>query len=179
MNSQTHQKHLFLTLCLGILMLLSGCQTTPKLNPFEETPNPDVPAEDTKKLEQTLEKLIYQQVNQYRLSRNLPPLEFNAVISQQAKLHSQKMAQGIVPFSHDGFKQRAKNIESKILYQSAAENVAFNQGYQDPVTIAVQGWLKSDGHRRNIEGKYNLTGIGVAKNTAGEYYFTQIFILIP
>jgi uncharacterized protein YkwD len=25
-------------------------------------------------------------------------------------------------------------------------------------------------------GDFNLTGIGVAKNRAGEYYFTQIFI---
>ena len=50
-------------------------------------------------------------------------------------------------------------------------------GYQDPVSTAVDGWIKSDGHRQNMEGNYNLTGIGVAMNPQGEYYFTQIFIL--
>jgi uncharacterized protein YkwD len=30
-----------------------------------------------------------------------------------------------------------------------------------------------------MEGNYNLTGIGVAKNAEGEYYFTQLFILEP
>lgn len=64
-----------------------------------------------------------------------------------------------------------------IPYRAAAENVAYNRGYTDPVAKAVEGWLNSSGHRRNIEGNYNLTGIGVAKNSQGAYYFTQIFIL--
>jgi uncharacterized protein YkwD len=28
-----------------------------------------------------------------------------------------------------------------------------------------------------MEGNFNVTGIGVAKNDKGEYYFTQLFIL--
>ncbi len=86
------------------------------------------------------------------------------------------MAGGRVPFSHQGFKQRVKVISRMIPYHSAAENVAYNQGYGDPDREAVQGWLKSTEHRINIEGQYDLTGIGIAKNAVGEYYFTQIFI---
>jgi len=40
----------------------------------------------------------------------------------------------------------------------------------------VQGWLKSPGHRKNIKGDFDVTGIGVSKNAQGDYYFTQIFI---
>lgn len=58
-----------------------------------------------------------------------------------------------------------------------AENVTYNQGFSDPVTQAVDGWLKSTGHRQNIEGNFTLTGIGLAKNSSNEYYFTQIFVL--
>jgi uncharacterized protein YkwD len=32
------------------------------------------------------------------------------------------------------------------------------------------------GHRKNIEGPYEVTGIGVARNAQGEVYFTQIFV---
>lgn len=122
-----------------------------------------------------LEQSIHQQINQYRQSRKLPPLTLDPRISEQARTHSQNMANGI-PFSHQGFDQRVEAIRRVIPYRAASENVAFNKGYSNPGQQAVQGWIKSPGHRINIEGQYNLTGIGVSKNAKGEYYFTQIFI---
>ena len=125
---------------------------------------------------QALEQNVLTQINQYRASRKLPPLTLDARISEQARGHSQAMASGRVPFSHDGFQQRIATIARTIPYSRAAENVAYNQGYSDPVGQAVQGWLQSTGHRQNIEGSFDLTGIGIAQNAKGEYYFTQIFI---
>ena len=124
-----------------------------------------------------LERLTHQQINQYRISRNLPPLKLDKSISQQARIHSQNMAQDKVPFSHEGFEGRIASVSSTISYRSAAENIAYNQGYRDPVERAVAGWIKSPGHHKNMIGNYNLTGIGMAKNSQGEYYFTQIFVL--
>jgi len=124
----------------------------------------------------TLEQSVHAQVNQYRKSRNLPPLTFDARISAQARAHSEAMASGRVPFSHNGFDQRVKAISQSVSYRGASENVAYNQGYKNPGQQAVQGWIKSMGHRQNMEGQYDLTGIGIAKNAKGEYYFTQIFI---
>ncbi len=123
-----------------------------------------------------LDQAVLQQINQYRASRNLPALKLDPRITAQALAHSQAMASGQVPFSHNGFQQRVATIGKAIPYSSAAENVAYNMGYSDPATQAVQGWLKSPGHLKNIQGKYNLTGIGVAQNAKGEVYFTQIFI---
>lgn len=124
----------------------------------------------------SVEQAIYNQVNQYRKQRGLSALSLDERISEKARIHSQNMASGAVPFSHNGFAQRIQEIAKVIPYRSAAENVAYNQGYANPATQAVQGWLNSSGHRQNIEGSYNLTGIGVARNDKGEYYFTQIFI---
>jgi uncharacterized protein YkwD len=124
----------------------------------------------------TLEQKVFVQINQYRATKGLPPLTSNATIAQQARIHSQNMANGSVPFSHEGFQQRFQTIAAVIPLMSMAENVAYNSGYSDPVTVAVQGWLKSPGHKTNIEGNYNLTGIGVAKSRTGAYYFTQIFV---
>lgn len=123
-----------------------------------------------------LTSAISNQVNQYRKSKGLPPLKADPVISQQALSHSQAMAAKKIAFSHSGFEQRAKAIAQSIAYARVAENVAYNTGYQDPVRQAVQGWIKSSTHRKNLEGNFNLMGIGVAKNSAGEYYFTQIFV---
>ena len=123
-----------------------------------------------------LAQQTHQQVNQYRASANLSPLEFNAVISEQARIHSENMAQQTVKFGHNGFENRVEALEDEIAYRGVAENVAYNMGHRDPVSKAVQGWIASDGHRQNMTGDYSLTGIGVAKNHRGEYYFTQIFI---
>ncbi|MBW4665477.1 MAG: CAP domain-containing protein [Chroococcus sp. CMT-3BRIN-NPC107] len=137
---------------------------------------PETVAATPAKPPSAMEKSIHQQINQYRQSRKLPPLTLDARISAQAKIHSQNMANSKVPFSHDGFDERVTVIRRQIPYRAAAENVAFNQGYPNPAKQAVDGWIKSDGHRVNIEGQYNLTGIGVVKNAKNEYYFTQLFI---
>ncbi len=121
-----------------------------------------------------LEKSVFEQINQYRASKGLSKLTLSAKITRQARIHSQNMANGKVPFSHKGFERRVNSIP--ITYKSAAENVAFNQNYSDPASQAVTGWINSPGHLKNIKGKYNLTGIGVATNSEGEVYLTQIFI---
>jgi uncharacterized protein YkwD len=121
-----------------------------------------------------LEKLVFDQINQYRTSQGLSKLTLNPSITKQARIHSQNMANGRVKFSHHGFEKRVKAIPLK--YDSAAENVAFNVGYNEPAKQAVIGWLNSPGHLKNINGKYKLTGVGVATNGKGEVYLTQIFI---
>ncbi|TAE55063.1 MAG: CAP domain-containing protein [Nostocales cyanobacterium] len=121
-----------------------------------------------------LEKLVFDQINQYRVSQGLTKLTLDSNISKQARIHSQNMANGKVKFSHHGFEQRVKALPLK--YESAGENVAFNVGYSDPSKEAVIGWLNSPGHLKNIQGKYTFTGVGVATNAKGEVYLTQIFI---
>jgi uncharacterized protein YkwD len=122
-----------------------------------------------------LELAIYQRVNQYRRSRNLPPLVIDPDISAQARAHSQGMA-STGNLSHDGFQQRVAAVGRTIAYRNAAENVAYNEGYRQPDMAAIKGWIESPGHHQNMIGKYDLTGIGVAQNARGAYYFTQIFI---
>ena len=140
-------------------------------NPQTNSPQTRAAAASTSAMEQA----VLQQINEYRRQKGLSVLTLNATISRQARIHSQDMASSRV-LSHDGFNARIQTIAKSIAYRSAAENVAFNMGFANPDRQAVEGWLKSTGHRRNIEGNFGLTGIGVAKNAQGEYYFTQIFI---
>ena len=118
---------------------------------------------------------ILNRVNQYRQSKNLPPLTIDPIISAQAKAHSEKMAR-VGKIGHEGFNDRVQSVSKEIVYRSAAENVGYSVGYAQPEAIAVEDWIGSPGHQKNMVGRYDLTGIGSAKNAKGETYFTQIFI---
>lgn len=153
--------------------------------------NTSVPAEEPQQTEQdsmpktapsappivmsSSEKSIFDRVNQYRQSQNLPPLTIDPIISAQAKAHSEKMAR-VGKIGHEGFNDRVQSVSKEIVYRSASENVGYNMGYDRPEAIVVQDWIDSPGHQKNMVGRYDLTGIGSFKNARGETYFTQIFI---
>jgi uncharacterized protein YkwD len=122
----------------------------------------------------SLEQSVHNQVNQYRRAQSLPPLAFDQTIAEQARVHSAAMANSS-RISHNGFDDRAAAIGQTITYSSVAENVASNQGYENPDNTAVKGWIKSPGHQQNMVGNFDLTGIGVVER-GGSYYFTQIFV---
>ncbi len=125
---------------------------------------------------ENLEEEVYRLVNQHRSQQGLPGLKWNEMISKEARNHSRNMAFGKIKLSHEGFDDRIARIRKKIDLSKGAENVALNQGAKDPPEEAIQTWLNSPGHRANIEGEYDMTGVGIAKNKEGRYYFTQIFI---
>ncbi|WP_414572370.1 CAP domain-containing protein [Nostoc sp. CCY 9925] len=164
---------------LATLFFGSGAIATSITEPTFIPMSSDI-SSDTVKIAQStintaaIEQSVFTQINNYRSSKGLPKLTRNSAIDNQARIHSQNMASGKVAFGHTGFQERLKAI--RISYRGAAENVAYNQGYSDPATQAVQGWLKSPGHLANIIGNYNLTGVGVASNSKGQIYFTQIFL---
>lgn len=121
-----------------------------------------------------MEQAVVSQINKYRQSRGLSPLKMNAAISQEARKHSQDMANHRVPFGHQHFISRIHHLRTAIKgSNSGAENVAYNYKTVDAV---VSGWLRSSGHKRNIDGNYNLTGVGIARDKYGKLYFTQIFL---
>lgn len=167
----------FLTGGLGVSVNAKTSNSTPQSTPkvLVNAPQTSIHLAQTNTLT-SIEQAVHAQINKYRQQRNLPALKLDERISNSARIHSQNMASGAVPFSHNGFQERVQAIAKVIPLSAAAENVAYNMGYSDPATKAVQGWLNSTGHRQNIEGNYNQTGIGVAQNSKGEYYFTQIFI---
>jgi len=123
-----------------------------------------------------IEQKIHHLINQYRMSINLPSLELDERISQLAREHSEAMATKKIEFGNSGFKERIRKIAMFLPNKAASENIALYQGNPVNEDIVVQFWLKSKKHRHIIEGDYNLTGIGVAKNADEVYYFTQIFI---
>lgn len=116
---------------------------------------------------------LFQLINQYRQKVGLSLLEQSSVLKTIALEHSMAMASGQSAFGHDGFEARASKALEQLTGKSIAENVA--NGNVSPQKI-VEGWLLSDGHRKNIEGDFTSTGIGVEKQANGNLFYTQLFL---
>jgi uncharacterized protein YkwD len=125
----------------------------------------------------TLEREVHTRVNKHRQTMCLRPLAYNDEIARQARRHSQAMASGRGDVDHHGVEERRATLLRSIGFSAFAENVAVNNSEEfRTAEAAVQGWLKSPGHRRNLEGTFTLTGVGVTRSATGFYFFTQIFL---
>ena len=127
----------------------------------------------------SLEQSVYEQINEHRESKGLPPLVLDGWLSEQARQHSQAMAKGDISFDREFLDQLNQKIIKTGPYQSAATAIGMTLGHANPAQANVNNWRTSifDETRAAINGEYELTGVGVAMNIKGEYYFTQIFLL--
>jgi uncharacterized protein YkwD len=126
------------------------------------------------------EKRILELINKERRKLDLDPLRFDAKLCLYARSYSKNMAEKRY-FSHinpDGKTMKDRVREAGLTgWKAVGENIAYNQGYDDPIAFAVERWMLSTSHRANILGEiWTETGIGVAKAADGSFYFTQIFI---
>lgn len=128
------------------------------------------------------EKDVFNRVNNHRRNLGLNPLLWHEKTIYESQVHSQDMASFRVPFGHTGSSERFSRIkDSETRYiEKLGENVAQNSNSSglNHAEVAFNGWLRSYGHRRNIEGNYTHTGIGARQAANGSWYFTQIFVKI-
>ena len=122
-----------------------------------------------------LEARLIRLVNQERGKRGLKALCSSTAICAVATRHSKNMAASRVSFGHGGFEKRAQPFMKGGGHIAFGENVAFCDLMQDPLKTAVDLWMHSLEHRKNILGDYNETGIGIAYNHAGRCFMTQLF----
>lgn len=162
----TMTKSVYIPSFISVFVLIAILSCSPKLI---------TPAPPEKRVEITgnMEGSILGYVNEHRRSIGLSSLETNAEANRQAYQHSKNMAERKTGFGHEGFDQRMQVIKQKVGWITAsAENVAYGQLSAKEV---VKGWLNSPGHKKNMEGNYRFTGVGVYKDRKGIIFFTQIF----
>ena len=119
-----------------------------------------------------LESQVRVYVNWHRGKVHKPMFETLKVFHQQAVIHSENMANGTVPFGHEGFDERARAIIEVLGEGEVRENVA--RGFKFASSV-VQVWLDSPADRSNIEGDFKYSDVGVYQSPSGEYFFTQLF----
>lgn len=117
---------------------------------------------------------LFKRVNAYRKSLGLPALRWNKEMAALAEAHSRNMA-AKCELNHKGFNKRLKTLR-RGGFITASENVAYYKGRSDPASIAMQLWIDSPGHQRNLaEASHTTTGVGGAINSQGYVYFSQLY----
>lgn len=170
---------LLLILCQGVFAQDGKSQPVARLitslTPVTARPASLTPAEPN-----DIEKRAFEQTNFVRVKNGLAPLVWDADVCRMARIHSESMSrQGY--FSHvtpDGLRLRERaRVVGILRYIVLGENIAYNQGYADPGTFAVERWMQSDKHRANILSlEYRAMAIGSFVAADGSVYLTQTFI---
>ena len=127
-----------------------------------------------------IERRAFEQTNLVRVQNGLPPFVWDANVCRMARTHSESMSrQGF--FAHvtpEGLRLRERARAAGILqYAVLGENIAYNQGYEDPGALAVEKWMQSSKHRANIlSPEFRAMAIGSFVAPDGSVYLTQTFI---
>ncbi|MDH3627732.1 MAG: CAP domain-containing protein [Acidobacteriota bacterium] len=131
---------------------------------------------------EALATLTLDAVNAVRHRHALEPLTEDSRLRDVASSHSKDMARHGY-FSHrdrDGNRPADRLDEADISYRMMAENIQMSLGARNPIETAVQSWMDSPGHRKNIlDERFTHSGIGVHIRKDGTVYFTQMFLLPP
>ncbi len=128
-----------------------------------------------------LEQVAFKLANEQRITQGLPPVIWDDDVARLARLHSENMANYNF-FSHAGKDGSLVSDRADFMgirkWQAIGENIAYNQGFADPVEFAVERWMQSPKHRENLlNGRWKESGIGIAVTHDGTYYFTEVFLV--
>jgi uncharacterized protein YkwD len=128
-----------------------------------------------------LEREAFAQVNAERAELGIGPVEWCDACARVARVHSENMS-AFGFFSHRGRDGKMVDDRADSLglskWTAIGENIAYNRGFPDPISIAVEKWLESPSHRQNLlSPRWRESGIGIAIAADGTYYFTQVFIV--
>jgi uncharacterized protein YkwD len=128
----------------------------------------------------SLERRAFDLINAQRTGNGERPLAWDAELCRMARMHSESMARQEF-FDHTGpdgrsMQERARNSNIRG-WSMLAENIAYNQGFDDPAAFAVERWMRSSKHRDNILNQsFTRSAIGIARAADGRVYLTQVFI---
>ncbi len=127
-----------------------------------------------------IERRAFELTNEFREQNGLNSLAWDPELCRLARTHSEKMARRGF-FSHETPEgQRLRDRAHAIgiaRFRVIAENIAYNQGYDDPGAFAVERWTKSPGHRGNmLYIGFESAAVGIYVAADGSVYFTQAFI---
>ncbi|WP_164737396.1 CAP domain-containing protein [Georgenia sp. SYP-B2076] len=120
-----------------------------------------------------VEAEVFNRINEYRQSQGVAPLTRNSAVDALARGWSETQAAQSNMSHNPQYGQQMPAGAS-----SWSENVAYLSGYStaEMAGVFVDGWIDSEGHRRNLlDPKATHTGVGVAQNAGGEVYATQNF----
>ena len=127
-----------------------------------------------------VETRTFELMNAQRQAIGLPLLQWDEQIVALARSHSESMAADKY-FSHKdpsgGYVDSRASKLGIFNWMAIGENIAFMKGHDDPASMAVEKWMQSTSHKKNIlSNQWRDSAIGIAVAADGAIYFTQVFI---
>ncbi|HZT57721.1 MAG TPA: CAP domain-containing protein [Pyrinomonadaceae bacterium] len=126
------------------------------------------------------ERRAFELVNAERQRRGVRPLILDGELTRIARYHSETMARdGVLDHvDRDGLDLSGRAAAFGLHgWRALGENIAYNQGFDDPTAFAVERWMISVKHRENIlNSQFTHAGIGIARAADGRIFFTQVFM---
>ncbi len=125
-------------------------------------------------LMRSYERQMFEISNAIRVRNGKQPYIWNDSLVQLTRKHSSDMAMNNY-FSHtnlDGKNPTTRMREAGISFSSSSENIA--KGYFCGI-YAIEGFMSTSSHRKNILGSYTSTGNGVYIGEGKNIYYTQDF----
>lgn len=119
-----------------------------------------------------LELELLDEVNAYRVSIGLNPLQIIEHISFKSSEHNDYML-ATQTVTHEGFDDRKSNLQSVLGAFRVGENVAFAYA---TAQSTVNAWVNSPSHKANLEGDYTHFGASIKMDEQGRKYYTNMFI---
>ncbi|OWY97568.1 SCP-like extracellular protein [Phytophthora megakarya] len=118
---------------------------------------------------------LLNRVNKERRAHGLPALCSNKKLQAAAQRHvkNQSKTDYISDTGTDNSTPKKRVTDAGYKWQSVGENIGAGNSNADSM---VNWWMKNVG-RRNILGKYTMTGVAYVynKNTASKHYWVQVF----
>lgn len=124
----------------------------------------------------TTESKVIELVNVQRAKAGLQPIKANWQVARVARYKSQDMInKGYFSHTSPTYGSPFDMMQSfGIKFSAAGENIAMGQRTPEEV---MSGWMNSPGHRANIlSPSFTELGVGLAKDSQGRCYWTQMFI---
>jgi uncharacterized protein YkwD len=129
-----------------------------------------------------LARKVFELVNRQRRLHGVAPLHWSEPLVRQAQEQSANMMErGFFAHAdpvHGALAERLK--AAGIRWGRCGESIFREHGMDDPAQEAVDGWMKSPGHRTSLlDPLFTETGVGIAISPTTEYFITQVFIRPP
>lgn len=127
-----------------------------------------------------VEWAVFDLVNAERRKAGLRVLQWDPDLLLISRKHAEKMSrEGVISHFEDG----VIDLEARLRrggfrrWSVVGENIARNRGHLNPAKAAMEKWLGSPGHRKNIlDPRWEVAAVGVAIDRKGNYFLVNDFI---
>lgn len=131
-------------------------------------------SEEDKAFNKVADKIL-ELTNKARADEGVKPLRMSPVLTRAARNHSRNMAkqdklEHVLDDKNPSDRAKAAGYPTPYV----GENIAYNTELD--AAEAFQTWINSPPHKKNIlNDSYKEIGIGMARNSKGVVYYTQVF----